>query len=128
MTNQKITFNSLDSYFLNTATGKLNSGYLNDQIYMQLDIVWRHTNSGNGKSRLQNELMNKRRKASSLVWQAFLEFTNEAIKQEYSGNYQATSGHLKKYLEKYGLNYDALQPVIDEVERMRREYMEEVDK
>lgn len=126
MTRQNITFNALDSYFLNTGKGTLNSGYLNDQIYMQLDTVWRHTNGGNGKSRLHNELINTRRKASSLVWEAFLEFANEAIKQEYSGNYQATSEHLKKYLKQYGFGYEVLQPVVDEVERMRREYLEEL--
>lgn len=42
MYRQEITFNALDSYFLNTATGKINAGYLNDCIFQQLDIVWRN--------------------------------------------------------------------------------------
>lgn len=125
MTNQNITFSALDSYFLNTGNGKLNSGYLNDQIYMQLDIVWRNENAGGGKSRLYNALMNKRRKTFSIIWEAFLDFANTAIRDEYGERYQANSQQLKKYLEKYGLTLDALNPVIREADALRRDYITE---
>lgn len=125
MTNQAITFNSLDSYFLNTTNNTLNIGYVNDQIYTQFDIVWRNEREYNGKSRLYNALINKRRKVSSLVWEAFIDFTNTAIRQEYGDKYEASSQQLKNYLKKYGKSFDALQPVIDEVEHMRRDFLAE---
>ncbi len=123
MTNQNITFNALDSYFLNTGNGKLNAGYLNEQIFMQLDIVWRNENAGGGKSRLYNALMNKRRKTSSIIWEAFLDFANTAIRDEYGARYEASSQQLKKYFEKYGLTLDVLNPVIAEADALRRDYI-----
>lgn len=123
MTNQNITFNALDSYFLNTGNGKLNIDYLNDQIFMQLDIVQRNENAGNGKSRLYVNMMNKRRTIRSIVWEAFLEFANQAIADIYGGNYEASSQQLKKYLDKYGYTLDALKPAIDEAEALRRDYI-----
>lgn len=123
MTKQEFTFNALDSYFLNTSNNTLNIGYLNDQIYMQLDIVWRNENAGNGKSRLHMALMNKRRTNKSIVWEAFMDFANTAIRDEYGARYQASSAQLKKYLEKYGKTLDALKPAIDEVDELRRDYV-----
>lgn len=52
MTNQTLTFNTLDSYFLNTGNMRLNIGYFRDSVRDQFDIVQRHTNGGNGKSLL----------------------------------------------------------------------------
>ena len=53
MTNKNLTFNTLDSYFLNTGNMRLNIGYFRDCIMDQFDIVQRHTNGGNGKSLLK---------------------------------------------------------------------------
>lgn len=39
MTNQKLTFNTLDSYFLNTGSMKLNIGYLRDSITAYFDVT-----------------------------------------------------------------------------------------
>ena len=52
MTNQNLTFNTLDSYFLNTGSMKLNIGYLRDSITAYFDVTERNTNGGNGKSLL----------------------------------------------------------------------------
>ena len=121
MTNQNYTFNVLDSYFLNTYNNSLNIGYLRDQVFAQLDIVWRNEHGyRTGKSYLTEALLNKRRSVHSLVWLAFMEFANDAIEDQYSGIYKATSAHLKKYLEKYGYTPEtALKPVCKEVEKMR---------
>lgn len=43
MTNQNLTFNTLDSYFLNTGSMKLNIGYLRDSITAYFDVTERHT-------------------------------------------------------------------------------------
>ena len=41
MTNKNLTFNTLDSYFLNTGNMRLNIGYFRDCIMDQFDIVQR---------------------------------------------------------------------------------------
>ncbi|WP_251316696.1 hypothetical protein [Flintibacter muris] len=123
MTNQKLTFDTLDSYFLNTGNMRLNIGYFRDSVRDQLDIVQRHTNGGNGKSMLLVNLENSRRSIRSLVWAAFVEMTNGYIENE-TGNkkYTCTSDQLKKYLAKYGYTLEeALQPVIDEVTSWRED-------
>ena len=95
MTNQNLTFNTLDSYFLNTGSGKLNIGYLRDCITDFFDITERHTNGGNGKSLLQINLENNRRSIKSLVWEAFLCMVNGYLENE-TGNkkYTCTSAQL----------------------------------
>lgn len=123
MTNQELTFNTLDSYFLNTGNGRLNIGYFRDSVRNQLDIVQRHTNGGNGKSLLTVNLENNRRSIKSLVWTAFVEMVNDYLENE-TGNkkYTCTSAQLKKYLTQYGYTLEeALQPVIDEISTWREE-------
>lgn len=121
MTNQNLTFNTLDSYFLNTGSMKLNIGYLRDSITAYFDVTERHTNGGNGKSLLQINLANMRRSIKSLVWEAFLSMTNDFLENETgSRKYTCTSKQLKKYLKKYGFSLDeALKPVIDEISAWR---------
>lgn len=123
MTNQNLTFNTLDSYFLNTGSMKLNIGYLRDSITAYFDVTERNTNGGNGKSLLQINLENSRRSIRSLVWEAFVIMTNDYIENE-TGNkkFSCTSQQLKKYLAKYGYTIEeALQPVIDEVTKWRND-------
>ncbi len=121
MTKQELTFNTLDSYFLNTGNMKLNIGYLRDSITTYFDVTERHTNGGNGKSLLQINLANMRRSIKSLVWEAFLSMTNDFLENETgSRKYTCTSDQLKKYLKKYGFSLDeALKPVIDEISAWR---------
>lgn len=121
MTKQELTFNTLDSYFLNTGNMKLNIGYLRDSITTYFDVTERHTNGGNGKSLLQINLANMRRSIKSLVWEAFLSMTNDFLENETgSRKYICTSDQLKKYLKKYGFTLDeALKPVMDEISAWR---------
>lgn len=121
MTKQELTFNTLDSYFLNTGNMKLNIGYLRDSITTYFDVTERHTNGGNGKSLLQINLANMRRSIKSLVWEAFLSMTNDFLENETgSRKYTCTSDQLKKYLKKYVFSLDeALKPVIDEISAWR---------
>ena len=122
MTKQELTFNTLDSYFLNTGNMKLNIGYLRDNIIMYFDVTERHTNGGNGKSILQINLENMRRSIKSLVWEVFQSMTNDYLENETgSRKYTCTSEQLKKYLKKYGFSLDeALKPVIDEISAWRK--------
>lgn len=123
MTNQKLTFDTLDSYFLNTGKMRLNIGYFRDSVRDQFDIVQRHTNGGNGKSLLIINLENSRRSIRSLVWEAFISMTNDYIENE-TGNQKmtCTSQQLKKYLAQYGYTMEeALQPVIDEITTWRND-------
>lgn len=121
MTNQKLTFDTLDSYFLNTGKMQLNIGYFRDSVLDQFDIVQRHTNSGNGKSLLIVNLENSRRSIRSLVWAAFMTMTNDYISNETGKTTTiCTSQQLKKYLAQYGYTPEtALQPVIDELTSWR---------
>ena len=121
MTKQELTFNTLDSYFLNTGSMKLNIGYLRDSITAYFDITERHTNGGNGKSLLQINLANMRRSIKSLVWEAFLSMTNDYLENETgSRKYTCTSEQLKKYLKNYGFSLDeVLKPVVDEISAWR---------
>lgn len=123
MTNQNLTFNTLDSYFLNTGNMRLNIGYFRDSVRDQFDIVQRNTNGGSGKSLLIVNLENSRRSIRSLVWEAFVTMTNDYIEYE-TGNrkFSCTSQQLKKYLAKYGYTIEeALQPVIDEITKWRND-------
>lgn len=121
MTNQNLTFNTLDSYFLNTGSMKLNIGYLRDSIIAYFDVTERNTNGGNGKSLLQINLENTRRSIKSLVWEAFQSMTNDYLENETgSRKYTCTSAQLKKYLDQYGFTLDeALKLVIDEISTWR---------
>lgn len=121
MTNQNLTFNTLDSYFLNTGSMKLNICYLRDSITTYFDVTERHTNGGNGKSLLQVNLENTRRSIKSLVWEAFQFMTNDYLENETgSRKYTCTSAQLKKYLYQYGFTLDeALKPVMDEISAWR---------
>ena len=92
MTNQNLTFNTLDSYFLNTGSMKLNIGYLRDSITAYFDVTERNINGGNGKSLLQVNLENTRRSIKSLVWEAFQFMTNDYLENE--------TGSRKYYLHK----------------------------
>lgn len=128
MTKKQITFNSLDSYFLNTYRNTLNIDYLRESIYTQIDVVWRNERGIKAeKSMLDDILTNKHRTIKSIVWAAFLDFTNSAIEQVYSSNYTATSEQLKSYLEKYGYTVkEAMLPVCKEIEQMRNNYLSEI--
>lgn len=126
MTNKQITFDALNGYFLNTATGAINTDYLNECVYCVFDIEYRHTNAGNGQSKLTALLLNNRRKPSALVWEAFMNFTNRAIENEcYPRQFTATSEQLKQWLKAYNLDYSVFDPIVAEVERMRNEAKEE---
>ena len=69
MTNQKLTFDTLDSFFLNTGNMTLNVGELRENLLRQFDEVQRNTRGQqSGKTLLRENLENNRRSVKSLVW------------------------------------------------------------
>lgn len=123
MTNQKLTFDTLDSFFLNTGNMTLNVGELREKLIQHFDVEQRSTKGSSGKSVLRENLENSRRSVKSLVWAAFIEMTNGFIEWDTGKrDYTCTSQQLKKYLAQYGYTLEnALQPVVDEITRWRNE-------
>ena len=120
-TNKSITFQALNSYFLNTASGKINIGHLNDCVFNIFDIEYRHENGGNGKSKLHYKLINKYRKNADLIKEAFLRFTDQAIENFISLDHRATAEQLAEWLKSYNLDYTVFDPLSVELDRMRAE-------
>lgn len=124
MTNQKLTFDTLDSFFLNTGNMTLNVGELRENLLRQFDEVQRNTKGQqSGKSLLRENLENNRRSVKSLVWGAFIAMTNGYIEWEKGDRkYSCTGQQLKKYLAQYGYTLEsALQPVVDEITKWRND-------
>lgn len=109
-TNQEITFEAMNSYFL-MANNKINESYLNDL----LDITVHHTRY------ICESMYSRGRKSTAIVWQALEELANENIKSLELGNYRATSAQLKKWLNTYGRGYDSISETVKEVEQYRQE-------
>ena len=119
--NKDITFQALNSFFLNTASGKINTGHLNQCVFNIFDIEYRHENGGNGKSKLHYILINKYRTNQSLIKEAFLKFTDQAIENYISLEHRATAEQLEEYLKQYGLDYSVFDPLSEELNKMRAE-------
>lgn len=130
MYNKKsVTFAALDSYFLNTANGKLNTGYLNDCIYNIFDVDYRSTNGGNGRSKLNVILTDKKRKNNDLIMEAFKTFADYAIENECINSrykYTATHEHLTAYLAQYGHDMSVFDPLVEELEYLRKDEEEKL--
>jgi len=122
MTSKQITFNALDSYFLNTSNNKLNVSYLNNCIYDIFDIEYRHNRAFNSNKSILQDIASKKtitdKYINARVWEAFIHFTNQAIENEYGEGYSCTSAQLKQYLSNYGYSYEALEEVKQAVKKL----------
>ena len=123
MTNQKLTIDTLDSFFLNTGNMTLNVGKLREKLIQHFDVEQRSTQGHSGKSILRENLENSRRSVKSLVWEAFVTMTNGFIEWDTGERkYTCTNQQLKKYLAQYGYTLEsALHPVVDEIAKWRNE-------
>ena len=108
-----VTFAALNSYFLNTATMKINEEYLNHLLNIQCFNIRRN----------YSDMKNKRRKSHAIVWQAFIDLANDDIKEmeEPRQTHIATNYHLKKWLETYGRGLDSIAETVEAVETYRKE-------
>ena len=115
-TNIKATFNTLDSYFLNTGNMKLNKDYFLDSIYTEIDVTFRC-------DKQMREYIKNTRKVTTIIWTAFITMTNEYLENEgYS--YKCNSEQLKKYLKQYGYGYEIFEPLYKDVESIKKEITE----
>lgn len=115
-TNIKTTFNTLDSYFLNTKRMELNKDYFLDSIYTEIDVTFR-------SDKQMREYIKNTRKVTTIIWTAFITMTNEYL--EYEGySYKCNSEQLKKYLKQYGYGYEIFEPLYKEVESIKKEITE----
>ena len=115
-TNKKNTFEILDSHFLNTSNNTINVDYFLENIYMQVDVVFRH-------DKRKREYL-KTAKIKNIIWYAFVDFTNEKLFY-YDYGTVCTNQHLKDYLGQYGKDYSIFDPLYEEIERIKKE-LEEV--
>ena len=114
MTDINLTFSILNSYFLNTATMKINEDYLNHLI---------NVHCFNTDRRIYDDMHNKRLKSYCLVWRGFVGMVNELFKYsaEYPNTATRTNYQLKKWLEKYGRGYDSIAQTVNDRETYRKE-------
>ena len=115
-TNIKATFDTLDSYFLNTGNFQLNKNYFLDSIYTDIDVTFR------SDKELRKQIVNTR-KVTTLIWNAFIHMTNDYLENE-GYTYKCTSEQLKKYLKQYGYGYEIFEPLYKEVESIKKEITE----
>lgn len=92
--------NGLDSYFFDTSDHTLNTQYLEDCVRLTLD---------NTRELYDDIHLNKRRKIHSIVWQGFIELSQDCCRNihypllgQSKSAYSPTSQQLKKYLIAYG--------------------------
>jgi hypothetical protein len=117
-TNKAITYAALNSHYLDTSKMEINEDYLNDAL-----MIW-----GENTRKFYEAYTSSRRSIRSIVWEIFIDLTNNHIKSNeypYNQDCYASSEHLKKWLAEYGEGYDTLLPTIDYFETRRREYREE---
>ena len=112
-TNIQATFDTLDSYFLNTGNFKLNVDYFLDSIYTELDVTFR-------SDKTLRKQITRTRKITTLIWNAFIYMTNCYLENEGYA-YRCTSEQLKKYLKQYGYGYEIFEPLYKDVEELRDE-------
>lgn len=115
-TNIKATFNTLDSYFLNTGNFQLNKDYFLNSVYTELDVTFRNDKE------LRKQIVNTR-KVTTLIWNAFIYMTNGYLENE-GYTYKCTSEQLKKYLKQYGYGYEIFEPLYKDVENLQKEIRE----
>ena len=112
-TNIKATFDTLDSYFLNTGNMKLKRDYFLDSIYTEIDVTFRN-------DKQMREYIKNTRKITTIIWNAFISMTNDYLENE-GYTYKCTSEQLKKYLKQYGYGYEIFEPLYKEVEIIKKE-------
>lgn len=96
------THEYLDGHFA-TSEGNVDLGYLLDSVRCWID---------NTEHLINAVSENRRKPIPGIVWSGLLELCDQELK--YDG-YKASSYHLKKWFEKYGLDYkEVLQPLVEQ--------------
>ena len=119
--NINLTFNALNSHYLDTNDMTINEAYLCDAITM-----WVMNTERLYKATRQNS-----QKLTSIVWEAFADLTNDHIKCEsypYNQDCRCTSYQLKKWLNQYGHGYDTLKLAVEDLSAEKEEALAETNK
>ena len=117
-TNKAITFNALNSYYLNTQNGRINEEYLNDAL-----IIW-----GENTEKFYRAYTQSKRPIKSIVWEIFTDLANAHIREieyPYNQDHYASSYQLKEWLEEYGDGYETIFPAIVAFQNIRMDYKKE---
>lgn len=118
MTDIKVTFSTLNSYFLNTDSMRINKGYLNDSI-----ILW-----AMNIEKFYNDIRYSKKKLTGVLFNVMVDFVNHHIKQDnypYHQDKCCSSYQIKKWLDQYGDGWDTLNPALEYFENERKEAIEE---
>jgi len=107
-TNKDYTYEVLNSYFLNTATMKINETYLNDL----LDITAFNTKW------IYDKMTTRRSKSTTIAFYSLIEWCNQELRLEHPG-YYASNEQVKKWLNEYGNGYDSIKEIADFIEEYR---------
>ncbi len=124
-TRKILTLYALEKRFVTTGPRgqkpALDTGYLNHTIQLMLkndEICYK-------------AMLNRKRKARAVVWEAFTAIADDAIKDVMPRHadpdtvYYASSSHLKEFLNLYGNGYDTLKESVKYVEQERKRIREE---
>lgn len=112
-TKKENTFSAMNSAFLNTASMKINEGYLNELLIIDLCNV-RQLND----KMLNDSITPLNTVLSSLLWEADQRI--ESLCTPYPAT-KATSEQLKAWLEEYGHGYESIADAVSYVEQERAE-------
>ncbi len=103
-TNMNITLEALNGHYL-TSGNTINEEYLCEAITM-----W----AMNTQS-IYNAIVSSKRKLTSIVFETFIDLTNDHIRGEGYTNYHCANYQLKKWLEEFGNGYDTLAAAVQEL-------------
>ena len=116
---------------------KLNENYgISDMIYQILDGHYLSSSGGILESTIQdevwekvkekysNEITNKRRTVTAIVWSAFIDVINYYGNEEFGRGYgwKMDQKAVQRWFKRNGVDYkEVLKPVVDSVEELRKE-------
>jgi hypothetical protein len=116
---------------------KLNENYgISDMIYQVLDGHYLSSSGGILESTIQdevwekvkekfsNEITNKRRTVTAIVWSAFIDVINYYGNEEFGRGYgwKMDQKAVQRWFKRNGVDYkEVLKPVVDSVEELRKE-------
>lgn len=109
-----ITYNALNSWYLDTSDFTINEYRLNQDLIIM----------GRNTKKFRDELVGGKRKVKNIVWDILLHLSNLRIAENempYHQDYHATAYQVEKWLNEYGDGYDTLAEAVDVLRQLRKE-------
>lgn len=110
----EITYNALNSWYLDTSDFTINEYCLNQDIII----------TGRNTKKFRDELVCGKRKVKNIVWEILLHLSNLRIGENeapYHQDYHATAYQVKKWLNEYGDGYGTLAEAVDVLGQLRKD-------